>query len=75
MNLLHLNERLIQSGYIEKDKKCDLNDIKQMLIKKFEYIDFEQAKSDVEPFIKDITVLNVWNYKFFKQITELLTAI
>ena len=33
-------------------------------------IDFLQARKDVEPFIRDTSVLDIWSSDFFKQITE-----
>ena len=48
------------------------NAIEQML--KSYNIDFAQARQDVEPFIHDTSVLNIWNADFFKQITEGLTG-
>ena len=72
-NLKHLNQRLIDSGFIPSDKECTLSDIKKLLNDRFDSIDFEQAKQDVEPFIHDESVLNVWCAEFFKQITEELT--
>ncbi|NCA92817.1 nucleotidyl transferase AbiEii/AbiGii toxin family protein [bacterium] len=73
VNRLHLRERLIQSGYIADDADCSLDDIRQMLCNRFDTIDFKQAKKDVEPFIRDISVLDVWSADFFKNITEGLT--
>ncbi len=73
-NLKHLNQRLIDSDFIPADKECTLDDIKGFLIKRFDSIDFEQAKKDVEPFIHDTSVLNIWSADFFKQITENLNA-
>jgi len=70
VNQKHLRERLLQSGHITGSLACSLEDIKKMLYRKFDTIDFEQAKIDVEPFIKDTSVLNVWSSDFFKQITK-----
>lgn len=70
VNLQHLRERLIQSGFITNEIECTLNDVKQMLCTRFDEIDFEQAKKDVEPFVKDTVSLNIWCADFFKQITE-----
>lgn len=70
LNQKHLRERLLQSGNITEDIPCSLEDIKEMLYRRFDTIDFEQAKLDVEPFIKDTSVLNVWSANFFKQITK-----
>ena len=74
VNKRHLRERLIQSGYITSDVECTLAEIKEMLCSRFDSIDFVQARQDVEPFIHDTSVLNVWNAEFFKQITESLRA-
>lgn len=74
VNLIHLRERLLQSGYIQPNAACSLRDVQTMLCEKFDSIDYAQAKQDVEPFIHDTAVLNVWCADFFKQITEGLTA-
>lgn len=73
VNQRHLRERLLQSGFITEDVKCTLPEIKKMLYDRFDSIDFMQAKQDVEPFIRDTSVLNIWCSDFFKQITEGLT--
>jgi len=33
-------------------------------------IDFLQARNDVEPFIRDTSILDIWSSEIFKQITE-----
>lgn len=75
VNLKHLRQRLIQSEYINEDTECSLEEIKQMLCERFDTIDFEQARSDVEPFIRNTEVLEVWCADFFKQITETLMEV
>ena len=70
VNQKHLRERLLQSGYITEDSDCSLDEIKQMLYERFDSIDYEQAKNDVEPFIRNTSVLDVWSADFFKQITN-----
>ena len=75
VNLKHLRQRLIDSGFITEGVECSLDELKQMLNDRFDSIDFEQAKQDVEPFIRDFSVLNVWSADFFKQITTGLTAV
>lgn len=70
INRRHLRERLLQTGYITEENECSLSDIRKMLQERFASIDYIQAKEDVEPFIHDISILNVWNAEFFKQITE-----
>ncbi|MGI5957777.1 MAG: nucleotidyl transferase AbiEii/AbiGii toxin family protein, partial [Coprococcus sp.] len=75
VNLRHLRERLLQSGYIDSESSCSIDDIKEMLRNRFCSIDFEQAKQDVIPFIKDQNSLLLWSADFFIQITENLVGI
>ena len=70
VNQKHLRARLIDSGYISENQECTLEEIKMMLKNRFDSIDFLQARKDVEPFIRDTSVLYIWNSEFFKQITE-----
>lgn len=74
VNQRHLRARLIDSKYISKDAECSLDDIKKMLAERFDSIDFVQAKRDVEPFINDPSVLDIWSSDFFRQITDRLTT-
>ena len=52
-----------------------LEDVKSILLKRFEQIDYTQAKRDVMPFIRTPASLDIWSYEFFRAITEKLTAI
>lgn len=70
VNLPHLTARLAQTGIITKDTTLTINDIKKMLYDRFDIIDFEQAKQDVLPFIKNPAVLDIWKADFFRSITE-----
>lgn len=75
VNLRHLRERLLQTGYITEGTACTLEEVKLVLMERFENIDYEQAKQDVEPFIKDSSSIMVWNADFFKQITQGLLGV
>lgn len=71
-NLPHLQEKLIDSQYIDVNVIISCDDIRKMLIERFNEIDFEQAKEDVIPFIKDPSVLDIWSKEFFIAITDQL---
>ena len=73
-NLKHLTARLAQSGYIPAEKQITIEDVKEMLLKRFADIDYAQAKQDVLPFIKNSGALDVWNADFFCEITGSLKA-
>lgn len=72
VNLRHLGARLAQSDFIEADRTISLDDVKNMLYTRFEQIDYEQAKQDVLPFIRNPDTLALWSADFFKGITESL---
>ncbi|MDD7380545.1 MAG: nucleotidyl transferase AbiEii/AbiGii toxin family protein [Succiniclasticum sp.] len=73
-NLKYLQARLIQSGHLDVESPCSIEDVKKMLKERFEQIDYEQAKKDVEPFILDPGSLDLWSKVFFVQITENLKS-
>lgn len=74
VNLPHLRARLIDSGFIAQNDDCKLDDVKRILKNKFDTIDYDQAREDVIPFIKDPSKMDLWSSDFFKQITDNLTA-
>lgn len=69
-NLPHLREKLIDSEYISSDTEITCDSVKEMLINRFNEIDYDAAKEDVIPFIKDASVLNLWSKEFFISITS-----
>jgi len=73
VNLKYLRSRLIQSNYIKPDFDLNEESLKSLLNKKFDEVDFEVAKKDVLPFIKDIDSLSLWSKEFFKEITKNIT--
>lgn len=70
----HLKARLADSGFIDKDFNLTREALISMLNARFSTIDYEQAKQDVIPFIKDKTKLNIWSKEFFTEITKGLNA-
>lgn len=69
VNINNLKEKLIQSNYIKDNEPFNLEILKEHLFKKFEMIDYENAKLDVSDFITDIKMLDLWSADFFKAIT------
>ena len=72
LNLENLRQKLIQSGAVDSNAKLSIDDVKKMLNERFDSIDFENAKLDVQDFIKDKNSLKVWSAEFFKAITSSL---
>lgn len=61
----HLKERMIQTRHWEKQENLDKNIVLQLLEEKFNRVDFDQAKQDVRPFLKDKQELELWSREFF----------
>ena len=70
VNLAHLKARLVDSGFIGEDFQLDRESLIGLLNERFAEIDYEQAKQDVLPFIKDKSKLNLWSAAFFSDITK-----
>ncbi len=70
VNLELIKSKLIQSNVISENEEFNLDILKEMLIKKFSEINYTDAKEDIIPFIKDTSSLDLWNDKFFIEITQ-----
>lgn len=70
VNLRHLDARLKQTKNIAKDIVLTKALLIEILKNRFDSIDYEIAKADVKPFIKDQSSLDLWSSDFFKSITE-----
>jgi len=68
VNLKHLNARLIDSGFTEKELTAE--EVCQCLKEKFSTINYSEAKQDVLPFIKNSVSVDIWSSEFFMSITE-----
>ena len=72
VNLVNLKARLVQSKFIDEDYNLTIENLKQLLNERFNNINFEEAKKDVFPFIKDKSKLDLWSKEFFIEITKQL---
>ncbi len=70
VNLKHLEARLKQTQTINEDITLTQESLIKILNQRFDEIDFNNAKNDVLPFIKDSNELDLWSSKFFKSITK-----
>lgn len=74
INLRHLNARLVDSGFDGAREDMTLGEIKDILHRRFESIDYTQARQDVLPFIKNPSAVEIWKKDFFTAITDNLSA-
>ena len=74
VNLRHLNARLVDSSFDGAREDMTLGEIKDILHRRFESIDYDQARQDVLPFIKNPSAVEIWSKEFFIAITDGLSA-
>ena len=74
VNLRHPNARLLDSGFGGAREDLSLDGIKGMLRRRFDAIDFDQARKDALPFVRNPSAVDVWSRVFFVAITENLKA-
>lgn len=74
VSLIHLQERLIQSNSFDRKKTFTLLDLQAMLTAKINETDFDNAKKDILPFIKDRQAVELWSREFFLAIMEKITT-
>ena len=75
VNLKNLKAKLVQSNFISEDYDLTIDNLKALLNERFENLNFEQAKEDVLPFVRDKSKLDLWSVEFFKEITKKLKAV
>lgn len=72
VNLVNLKAKLVQSKFITEDYDLTVEKLKELLNERFSNMDFEQARDDVLPFVKDKSKLDLWCKEFFIEITKRL---
>lgn len=68
LNLFHLEERMKQTGHLDKSEALNHERLMSFCKKKFSAIDYKQARHDIEPFIKDPHQIDIWSEHFFNAI-------
>jgi hypothetical protein len=69
LNLAHLEARMRQSGDWLRETPLDGESLQKRLEERFIATNFEQAKEDITPFLKDTRELNLWTLDFFQDLT------
>ena len=68
LNLAHLEARMRQSGDWPRETPLDTPGLCKRLEERFAAVDFEQAKEDIAPFLKDPRELRLWSAQFFLEL-------
>jgi predicted nucleotidyltransferase component of viral defense system len=65
----HLASRLRRSGHLAQTQDLTRDLLLELLYQRFASVDFDQARRDVLPFIRDPATLDLWSAEFFTAIT------
>ena len=75
LNLAHLQGRMRQSGDWPLETPLDAEGLRRRLEDRFATVNFDQAKEDIAPFLKDPRELTLWGSEFFMElISQLRTS-
>lgn len=69
VDISHFYERAFQSGNIDEIQLTP-ELVKEMIIKKIDTVNLEDAKSDIERFIFSPDALNIWSKQYFKDLVS-----
>ena len=64
----HLQARMEQTGHWESGDDFDVAHLRRLLARRFEQVDFDQARSDVRPFLRDDAEFDLWDRPFFQSL-------
>lgn len=73
-HLGHLQKRMEQTGHWQRESALDLAALKELLTARFREVDFNQAKNDVSPFLRDADELALWSEDFFVALLNRMKA-
>jgi predicted nucleotidyltransferase component of viral defense system len=68
VNLGHLEARMRQSGDWQLETPLDTEGLRKRLEERFATVNFNQAKEDIAPFLKDPRELSLWSSGFFMEL-------
>jgi len=72
LSLSHLERTMKHAKHLKDHETLDRNRLLDMLRTKIQEIDWNSAKSDLDPFIKDMNQLKIWSPEFFSSIIDQL---
>jgi predicted nucleotidyltransferase component of viral defense system len=73
VNLAHLEKRMRQSNHYDDTRPLSGDMTKELIHRKVDKLDIDQAKQDILPFIGDPREVDIWSLNFFHGLTEQLS--
>ena len=70
LHLDHLEQRMRQSGHWPNIEAMDESAFRKLLCDKIDTLDVDQARREVEPFVRHPEALEIWSRKFFHDVAS-----
>jgi predicted nucleotidyltransferase component of viral defense system len=68
LHLNHLEQRMIQSGHLNHGEQIAPEKFGALITEAVDKLDVNQARKEVEPFVKNTGALDVWSGEFFQDV-------
>lgn len=70
LHLSHLEQRMRQSGHWKNTKALSVASFKTLMLNAIEHLSVDQARREVEPFVRNPESLKIWSRDFFKDVAS-----
>ncbi len=70
LNLEHLQERMYESGHLERNMRLDKELFIQKMNHRINVLDIEKAIQELRPFVKNMSGLDFWTKDYFRLLTS-----
>ena len=75
LHLSHLAQRMIQSGHLQRDDQMNHEQFCALAAEAVDKLDVNQARREVEPFVKNPEALEVWSREFFQDVVGRIVVV
>jgi predicted nucleotidyltransferase component of viral defense system len=75
LHLLHLEQRMRQTGHWTEPAPLTESDFRSLLERKIGRVDVDRIRGEVEPFVKDPGSLAIWSKRFFLDVASRIKTV
>jgi predicted nucleotidyltransferase component of viral defense system len=70
LRISHLEQRMRQTGHWAGPAPLTAGDLRDLMTRRIDKVDIDQIRREVEPFVKDTAVLEIWSKEFFLDVAS-----
>ena len=75
LHLSHLEQKMIQSGNLKQNEQMNREKFFALTTEAVDKLDVNQARREVEPFVKNPDALEVWSREFFQDVVRRIVVV